>query len=117
MSRWVRFFIAILCGIGLGLLYGWVISPVEYVNTTPNTLRMDYKTDFVLMVAEAYSNDHNLSLAVRRLALLAADPADATYQAIIFAQKAGYTDADLALMRILLDDLQTHLISPETPPP
>ena len=117
MSRWYRFLFAILAGIGLGLLYGWVINPVEYVNTTPDTLKMDYKTDYVLMVAETYQQDGNLSQAVRRLAILGVVPGEITYQAIIFAQKVGYTDADLALMRRLLDDLQASPISQETPPP
>jgi hypothetical protein len=51
MSRWTRFLIAIAVGLALGLLYGWVLSPVKYVDTTPNTLRADYQTDYVLMVA------------------------------------------------------------------
>ena len=56
-SRWILFIIAILAGAGLGLLYGWVINPVDYVDTAPDTLRIDYKTDFVLMVAEAYQGE------------------------------------------------------------
>ena len=48
-SRWILFIFAILVGAGLGLLYGWVINPVDYVDTTPDTLRIDYKTDYVLM--------------------------------------------------------------------
>jgi hypothetical protein len=36
-----------------GLLYGWMVNPVRYVNTTPDTLRADYQLDYVLMVAEA----------------------------------------------------------------
>ncbi|MEW5870414.1 MAG: hypothetical protein AB1894_14155 [Chloroflexota bacterium] len=118
MSRWIRFLIAILVGIGLGLLYGWVISPVEYVNTTPDTLRIDFKTDYVLMVAEAYQSDGNLPLAVRRLALLGeAPPNDLAYQAIIFAQKIGYADDDLTLMQNLLNALQTYPIDQGTPQP
>lgn len=118
MSRWVRFFIAILVGIGLGLLYGWVISPVEYVNTTPDTLRIDYKTDYILMTAEAYKGDGNLPEAVRRLALLGeAPPGEMVYQAIIFAQKLGYADDDLALMQNLLNALQVSPIDQGMPQP
>ncbi len=118
MSRWFRFFIAILIGFGLSLLYGWVISPVEYVNTTPDTLKIDYTTDYVLMVAEAYQGDGDLNLAVRRLALMGdAPPGEITYQALIFAQKVGYTDVDLALMQTLLNALQAFELTQETPLP
>ena len=41
-------------GIGLGLLYGWVIDPADFFDLTPDTLRADYKADYVLMTAEAY---------------------------------------------------------------
>jgi hypothetical protein len=107
MRRWSRFLIAILVGIGVGLLYGWLISPVRYVETTPDTLHMQYKTDYVLMAAEVYNADKNLETAVRRLGTLGnTSPSDMVYQAIVFAQKAGYADADLALMQNLLNAVQ-----------
>ena len=112
MKRWARFLIAILVGIGIGLLYGWLVSPVRYVETTPDTLHMQYKTDYVLMAAEVYNADKNLETAVRRLGALGmyaagnTSPSDMVYQAIVFAQKAGYADADLALMQNLLNAVQ-----------
>lgn len=57
-------------GFGLGLFLGWVVWPVRYVDTAPDTLRSDYKEDYVLMVAEAYGADDNLALAQKRLAAL-----------------------------------------------
>jgi len=39
MARWIRFFLAIAVGIAGGLFYGWWVNPVEYVNTSPDTLR------------------------------------------------------------------------------
>src|SRR5512137_265104 len=102
MARWIRFFVAILVGIGLGLLYGWVINPIEYVDTTPDTLRVDYKTDYILMVAEAYHGNNDVDLAIRRLALLGNTPSVETLsETIKFAQKTGYSNADLNLMREL----------------
>jgi hypothetical protein len=108
MSRWIGFILAILVGAAAGMLYGWVISPVEYVDTTPQTLRVDYKSDYVLMVAEAYSTERDLAIAVTRLAALGSDmPAEIVRQAILFAESQGYTDADVALMRSLGRDLDT----------
>ena len=106
MSRWIRFLLVMIVGISAGLLYGWVLNPVKYVDTTPDTLRIDYKTDYVLMVAESYHDDKNLDLAVRRLAILGEPPAEMALQAILFAEQNGYTDSDLQLMRSLSGQLQ-----------
>jgi hypothetical protein len=109
MARWIRFLVAILAGIGLGLLYGWRINPVDYVDTTPDTLRIDYKTDYVLMVAEAYRGEGDPEMAARRLALLGGGlPSEMIYQAMSFAESAGYTDADMAHMQALLSAMEAY---------
>ena len=114
MSRWIRFALAITLGGIAGLAYGWRINPVKYVDTTPDTLRVDYKTDYVLMVAEAYSAEADLEAAARRLALLGGEsPQEVVNQAILFAEREGYTDADVATMRKLLGDLQLYLPAAE----
>ena len=59
-----------IIGLVIVILYGWSVRPVEYVNTTPDSLREDYRTDYVLMVAEIYSSEDSLELAVIRLAVL-----------------------------------------------
>ncbi len=106
-SRQKYFILALLAGIGLGLLYGWVVSPVEFIDTTADTLRVDYKTDYVLMTAEAYAAELDPSLAVRRLAVLGGDSASETVQdAIIYAAEVGYSAQDLVLLRELDDALR-----------
>lgn len=118
MSRWIRFLIAIAIGAAGGMVYGWVVSPVEYVDTAPDSLRIDYKTDYVLMVAEAYRVENSLGTAVRRLALLGADsPQEIANQALVFATQIGYPDSDLALMQTLVQDLETWNPSQELPVP
>jgi hypothetical protein len=106
MARWITFLIAILLGLALGLYYGWRINPVEYVDASPGTLRIDYKTDYVLMVAEAYHSEADAPLAIHRLALLGEKPVDMVVQAVLFAERNGYTDDDLTLMRSLSQALQ-----------
>lgn len=106
MSRWLRFIIVIIFGIALGLLYGWLIDPVDFVDTTPNTLRADYKADYVLMVAEIYSIDRNAEGAVNRLVFLGEpSPVDGVENAMIFAVDAGYAAEDLRKLRDLSDAL------------
>jgi hypothetical protein len=118
MSRWIRFLLAIAIGAAGGLFYGWVLNPVKYVDTTPDTLRIDYKSDYVLMVAEAYNSDNDLALAARRLALLGDAPLiDTVREAVLFAERQGYVDSDVALMRQLLSALQTWTTPVETHAP
>ena len=118
MARWIRFILAMLIGVGLGMLYGWEINPVKYVDTTPDSLGIEYKTDYVLMVAEAYHAEGKLDVAVRRLALLGdAPPLEIVHQAVLFAEREGYLDADLALMRALSADLQLWNTEQEAPAP
>jgi hypothetical protein len=107
-SRWFWFCVAILAGIGLGLVYGWVLNPVKYVDTTPDSLSHDYKTDYILMVAEAYRADGNLDQVSRRLAFLGDDPPLKLVQdAILYAGEAKYSAADVELMVRLSQALQT----------
>jgi len=118
MRRWVLFFIVMAIGAAGGMYYGWVLNPVKYVDTAPDSLRLDYKTDFVLMVAEAYLVENNLSLAARRLALLGTDTPDIIVsQAIEFATRIGYNDNDIALMNNLAEGLKNWNPSQEVPPP
>jgi hypothetical protein len=113
MSRRVWFAVAIVAGIALGLVYGWVINPVQYVETSPDTLRADYKSDYVLMVAEAYRVEGDLALAVRRLAILGnTTPLAMVQQAIVYAGQAGYSPKDVDLMLKLSQGLKTW--SPQT---
>ena len=113
MARWLAFILAILVGIGLGLMYGWVINPVQYVNTSADSLRIDYKTDVALMVAEAYQADGNLSQAVRRLAFLGDQPpAQIVQQAVTYAGQAHYAQTDLDQLVHLEQALQTWTPQP-----
>jgi hypothetical protein len=108
MSRWLLIFIAALLGITLGLVYGWVINPVQYTDITPEALRIDYRTDYVLMVAEAYQAEEDPALAARRLAVLGSDaPALIAGEAYNFAQQSTYNTEDLALIQELAVALQT----------
>jgi hypothetical protein len=102
MSRWTKFLIAIIIGGAAGLFYGWVVNPVEYVDISPQSLRADYKADFVLMVAESYQVNRDTGLAVRRLALLGTSAlTDIVGGALDYGLKNGYPAQDLALIQAL----------------
>lgn len=66
----------LLLGFSIGVLYTWIISPVAYIDTSPASLRSDFKDQYRLAIADAYAADSNLPRARVRLALLGdADPA------------------------------------------
>ncbi len=106
-KRFALFLVMIALGAGLGLLYGWVINPVKYKDTTPAMLRSDYKADYVLMIAEIYNNDQNLEQAARRLSTLASlSPARLAVEAGLTARQLGYAPRDLELVDKLAQALQ-----------
>ncbi len=116
-QRWILFALSILVGIALGLIYGWVISPVEYVDTSPDSLRADYRADYVLMVAEIYQTEQDPGKAIRRLALLggATLPHEIAAEALQFAQTNPYSPQDILLLQNLSLALQIYNASGAQP--
>ncbi|MCD4803276.1 MAG: hypothetical protein K8R16_10095 [Anaerolineales bacterium] len=109
MSRWTLFFVVLLLGLGLGLLYGWVINPVSYQDTTLDSLRIDYKTDYTLMVAEVYHQSNDLDWAMNRLTLLKNEsPLHTIEESLKFASQAEYTLPDMFLLRDLHNALKEN---------
>jgi hypothetical protein len=108
-SNWIKIVIAAAIGIALGLVYGWVISPVQYTDATPNILRTDYKADYVLMVAEAFQNNQDAETAARRLAILGSEtPADIASSALDYATKNGFTQNEILQLQGLLTAMQKY---------
>jgi hypothetical protein len=107
MSRWITTLLALIVGIALGLVYGWVIDPVKYVDTTPNTLRADYRADYVLSVAEAYQAEQNPESAARRLAILGSEePGEIAKAALQTARQYGFAESDIVLIQKLTTAMQ-----------
>lgn len=69
--------LAFLAGIGLGLVYAWMVHPLPVVNAEPSLLRTDFKDQFRSAIAAAYTATGNLPRAQVRLSLLDADPIEA----------------------------------------
>jgi len=62
--------LALLAGLGLGLVYSWFLSPVTYVDASPSILRADFKDQYRIVIAASYTSTHNLDRARVRLELL-----------------------------------------------
>ena len=106
-SRWVFIILALAVGIGIGLAYGWIIDPVDFFDLTPDTLRADYKADYVLMIAEAYQVENDPALAARRLAIFGTkSPSAIAADGLAYARANGFSDSDITLMQELVTALQ-----------
>jgi hypothetical protein len=111
----------IILGIGLGLLYSWVISPAEYIDTPPWSLREDFKDQYRAAIAASYASTGNLQRAKARLELLKDE--DSSLALVVQAQRylAGgndYEDAQsLAILASALGQAPTPLpTQPENTP-
>ena len=112
--RVLRFLIGLALGVVLGLGYAWQIQPVAYYDTAPDSLRQDYRVDYVLMVAQSYQAEGDLRLALLRLAALGPQPpAEIVEDAAAYAEANGFGQVDREVLRQLADDLRSIPSSPE----
>jgi hypothetical protein len=65
--------LALLTGLGLGLVYSWAISPLKVINAEPVALRADFKDQYRSAIAAAYASTGDLTRAEARLSLLKDD--------------------------------------------
>lgn len=89
----------LIIGVALGILYAWILVPVETIETHPQDLRADFKEDYRVLIARAYQSNYDLDRAIARLALLGDnDPARVlAVQAQLTLGEAGQEDAARAL--------------------
>jgi len=57
-------------GIAVGLFYAWIISPVDYVDTSPAELQAEYKDQYRALVALAYVYNQDFTRSAVCLGLL-----------------------------------------------
>lgn len=103
----------LILGLGFGLLYSWVISPVRYVDTQPSSLRSDFREQYRALIAAAYLSNGDLERAKARLALLA-DPEIAktiAIQAQLAQDRAG-PDSEKNGLELLAAALTSGAIPP-----
>ncbi len=100
--------LALLAGLGLGLVYSWMISPPRIVNAEPVALRADFKDQYRSVIAAAYNATGNLPRARARLSLLGdADPIEvlSAQAQRMLANGEQFESADqVAALALALDD-------------
>ncbi len=107
-------FTALILGFSLGLLLGWIVIPVRYVNTVPSKLRADMKDRYRALIAEAYMADGSIERATARLDLLG-DP-DKVAALALQAQRAIAENRPKSEVQALTR-LMLTLSQGGTPPP
>ncbi|MCJ7552061.1 MAG: hypothetical protein MUQ30_20510 [Anaerolineae bacterium] len=74
MKRLLFFLGGIVLGVGIAVLIGWVLFPLQQQDVSPNSMRGDYRAEYVRLVAIAYRADGDLAVAERRLRELDGTP-------------------------------------------
>jgi len=109
-SRLLGFILFIILGIGIGLVYGWLINPADVKNTTLSSLRADYKADYVLMISEVYASDPDIEKASELLEDVSPkDPLAAVQNALLVGQQFGYSEVEMRSLANLEMALQDSL--------
>jgi len=102
MWRVILFIAGLALGIVSGLVYGWMIDPVEYVDTSPNSLRIDYQTDVVVMVATIYAHELDSQAAMDRLSLFGnSSIVDLLEDSLNYAREMHFTSQDIENVLLL----------------
>ena len=98
--------LALVVGIGLGLVYAWMIQPRGVTNADPSTLRADFKEQYRSAIAAAYAANRMFPRAEARLQLLKdPDPVEAlnaqAQQMLARGESARAADQVAALARAI----------------
>jgi hypothetical protein len=102
----VRIAIGIVVGLILGAAIGWWLWPVTYTNTSPASLRQDYRDDYILMVARTYELEEDIEHARSRLEQLDAEtPSEPIVELAERLMEQDSSEAAIARLARLARDL------------
>ncbi|MCJ7678191.1 MAG: hypothetical protein MUO35_10770, partial [Anaerolineales bacterium] len=63
---WVWAVAGLVVGLAFGLLFAWVISPVQWTDASPSLLSEPYRLDWMRMAIDSYAANRNADLALGR---------------------------------------------------
>ncbi|NPV76499.1 MAG: hypothetical protein HPY59_08990 [Anaerolineae bacterium] len=95
-------FTGLAIGLVAGILYSWLVSPVQFMDTDPASLHPDFRAEYRALIAQAYLADGDLGRAQMRLALLRDEnPAAALEAQSKQAQEASRPDREVQALAAL----------------
>jgi GTP cyclohydrolase III len=109
MKTWhvLLLLVSLVLGVISGLAYGWLIDPVEYMDTGTDSLRIDYQTDIVLMIADIYAKDQDFQAAIHRLSFLGRfDTSQLLVDSLAYAEQMHFSPTDVANISKLNEAIQ-----------
>jgi hypothetical protein len=68
--KWVLPLVAAVIGVAIGMVYAWVINPVQWVDGEPQQLRADLQEDYMRMAIDSHSVNKDAELALIRFEAL-----------------------------------------------
>ena len=96
MSRKIACQLSLFLALATVFCLGGAQGLAQPAATTLSSLMADYQADYVLMIAEAYPQTADLPSALEMLRRLNSEkPTVAVDEALLTAQKLGYSDADM----------------------
>ena len=102
----------LIVGLLFGLIYSWVIDPVEFIDAAPSALSNESKAEYRELIAMAYSANHDIGRANARLALLNEED-----QVLLLGAQGQQLQADTTKIRqaravlLLAEDLQQYILN------
>ena len=102
----------LIIGLLFGIIYSWVIDPVEFIDASPSALSDEYKAEYRELIAMAYSANQDIGRAQARLALLNEDD-----QILLLGAQGQQLQADTTKIRqaravlLLAEDLQEYTLN------
>lgn len=91
----------LIVGIVLGLLYGWVISPVKFVDGNIEQLRDDLKVEYLRMAIDSYALNQDAALAEARYGQLGEGAS--TYLSDIEFNPSSQLISDIDSFRVVVE--------------
>ena len=106
----------LILGISIGILIAWVMAPLQYVDTLPSSLRVDYKDSYRYLIASAFAANNDPLRAQSRLALLNdTEPLNAIEEQLQ-RMRTGNNSADqIQVLSRFATVVKAHPISSSTP--
>lgn len=105
----------LLIGLISGLVYAWLLDPVQFVNTSPDSLRPEYKAEHRVLIALAYEANNNIVRAAQRLAVLGdKDPVAALSTQVEQLRQQNGSERERAALAKLIADLRAYQTSAPT---
>ncbi len=96
----------LLVGLTTSLYYAWEIAPVQYVDNSPHALRGGDAHDYLLLIAQTYVVEQDISRAHLRLGTLALEePAQFVAGRAEEMIAAGFNTADIRALAALAQAL------------